>query len=502
MQQRARRVAAHRREGRERRRRRVAARRADLDRRQQARCRARRRRWPHRVGRRGAARVAGRRRPRAARGRRLGPLPLTWFDKHGERVADLLAARGDDHAVPMYALPDLARLCEELDQPPPPELDRLRRCSTASTGIPTPPLPSGFVGELRPYQQTRRRLARVLPRRRPRRRARRRHGPRQDAPGARASLQRPRRSSCAPTSVLFNWLAEIAQFRPDLDGRDLPRPAPRARHRAPTSTLTSYPILRIDIDALAGGRRGTRSSSTRRRRSRTPTARSRAPRTRSRAQLARDALRHARREPARRAVEPAPLHEPRPARRPRRLRRSAAPSRSPLGDAGAAARLRERIRPFVLRRMKREVAPRAAAAHRRGPARRARRGRARGLRRGPRRHPARDRRSCSRRAAASWPRSRRCCACARPRATRRWSRRHARRRAPQSSSKLERLLEALDDAVADGHKALVFSQWTSLLDLIEPHLDAAGIAFARLDGSHARSRRRSSTRSRPTTARR
>ena len=44
--------------------------------------------------------------------------------------------------------------------------------------------------------------------------------------------------------------------------------------------------------------------------------------------------------------------------------------------------------------------------------------------------------------------------------------------APQISSKLERLLEALDDAVADGHRALVFSQWTSLLDLIEPHLDA------------------------------
>jgi SNF2 family DNA or RNA helicase len=29
----------------------------------------------------------------------------------------------------------------------------------------------------------------------------------------------------------------------------------------------------------------------------------------------------------------------------------------------------------------------------------------------------------------------------------------------------------------------VFSQWTSLLDLIEPHLTAAGIAFVRLDGT-------------------
>jgi SNF2 family DNA or RNA helicase len=54
---------------------------------------------------------------------------------------------------------------------------------------------------------------------------------------------------------------------------------------------------------------------------------------------------------------------------------------------------------------------------------------------------------------------------------------------PQSSSKLERLMEALADAVADGHRALVFSQWTSLLDLIEPHLHSAETKFVRLDGS-------------------
>ena len=53
----------------------------------------------------------------------------------------------------------------------------------------------------------------------------------------------------------------------------------------------------------------------------------------------------------------------------------------------------------------------------------------------------------------------------------------------ESSSKIERLLEALEEAAADGHKALVFSQWTSLLDLVEPHLQTAGIRFTRLDGS-------------------
>ena len=40
-------------------------------------------------------------------------------------------------------------------------------------------------------------------------------------------------------------------------------------------------------------------------------------------------------------------------------------------------------------------------------------------------------------------------------------------------------------ARTDGHKALVFSQWTSFLDLIEPHLSAASIGFSRLDGATA-----------------
>jgi SNF2 family DNA or RNA helicase len=51
-----------------------------------------------------------------------------------------------------------------------------------------------------------------------------------------------------------------------------------------------------------------------------------------------------------------------------------------------------------------------------------------------------------------------------------------------SSSKIERLLEALEEVASEGHKALVFSQWTSLLDLVEPHLTSNGIAFTRLDG--------------------
>jgi SNF2 family DNA or RNA helicase len=53
----------------------------------------------------------------------------------------------------------------------------------------------------------------------------------------------------------------------------------------------------------------------------------------------------------------------------------------------------------------------------------------------------------------------------------------------ESSAKLDLLLEFLEEAVADGHKALVFSQWTSLLDRVEPVLRRAAIDFLRLDGS-------------------
>jgi SNF2 family DNA or RNA helicase len=48
---------------------------------------------------------------------------------------------------------------------------------------------------------------------------------------------------------------------------------------------------------------------------------------------------------------------------------------------------------------------------------------------------------------------------------------------------VEALCDALEDAVADGHKALVFSQWTSLLDRVEPQLESRAIAFTRLDGT-------------------
>ena len=51
------------------------------------------------------------------------------------------------------------------------------------------------------------------------------------------------------------------------------------------------------------------------------------------------------------------------------------------------------------------------------------------------------------------------------------------------SSKLDALFEQLDDVVAEGHRALIFSQFTSFLRKAASRLDAAGIAHEYLDGS-------------------
>lgn len=51
------------------------------------------------------------------------------------------------------------------------------------------------------------------------------------------------------------------------------------------------------------------------------------------------------------------------------------------------------------------------------------------------------------------------------------------------STKVEVLVEHLENAVLDGHRALVFSQWTGFLDLIGKSLQENGISYLRIDGS-------------------
>ena len=54
--------------------------------------------------------------------------------------------------------------------------------------------------------------------------------------------------------------------------------------------------------------------------------------------------------------------------------------------------------------------------------------------------------------------------------------------ASPGSAKLERLEEMLEELLAEKRRVIVFSQFTSMLDLIRPRLDAAGISYALLTG--------------------
>ena len=283
-----------------------------------------------------------------------------------------------------------------------------------------------------------------------------------------------------PKSVLFNWMAEIAKFRPDLVV-SMYAGTRRALDTSADLVLTSYPILRNDIEAIALVAWDIvilDESQT----IKNPDS-----------QVARAAYKlkagwklTLSGTPVENRLDElwSQLHFTNPGLLGGRgdfLERWADPIG--LGDRAAAARLRERIRPFVLRRLKKDVAkelpPRTDAimyveleenervtydAIRAATQKEI----VRMLEAGGGVMQALEALLRLRQAA--------CHTALLPGGLRTGP-------APQTSSKLERLMEALSDAVAEGHRALVFSQWTSLLDLIEPHLDEANTKFVRLDGS-------------------
>ena len=59
------------------------------------------------------------------------------------------------------------------------------------------------------------------------------------------------------------------------------------------------------------------------------------------------------------------------------------------------------------------------------------------------------------------------------------------KRVHEPSAKLDALLEQLTEVVAAGHKAIVFSQFTSFLAIVRARLDALGVTYAYLDGQLA-----------------
>lgn len=53
---------------------------------------------------------------------------------------------------------------------------------------------------------------------------------------------------------------------------------------------------------------------------------------------------------------------------------------------------------------------------------------------------------------------------------------------PPASAKLERLLELIDEMIPEGRRIIVFSQFTSMLDLIKPELDSRSYGWVELTG--------------------
>lgn len=401
------------------------------------------------------------------------PLPRAWLDKHGQRVADLLAARQEDGRVANHALPELGALCELLEQPPPPGLDRLAPMLEGFERLAPPELPKDLTATLRPYQLQGVSWLRFL-------RDAGLGGVLADDMGLGKTLQTlcvlgPRTLVVCPTSVLPNWAAELARFRPSLRVSVYHGPG-RVLDEAADVTLTTYALLRLDA-AVLSARTWDAVVLDEAQAIKNPES-----------QVARAA--YGLKASFRLALSGTPLenrleelwslmHFSNPGLLGGRRQfeeRVARPVSE--GQSEAAERLRRRIRPFVLRRLKREVAPELP----------------------PRTesvlHVALDERERSvydavmaatraevvallneggsvLKALEALLRLRQ--AACHPALV---PGQHA-----NTSSKVQTLTEALSNAVSDGHKALVFSQWTSLLDLIEPHLKAAGIAFERLDGA-------------------
>ncbi len=161
--------------------------------------------------------------------------------------------------------------------------------------------------------------------------------------------------------------------------------------------------------------------------------------------------------------------------------------RSPIekrGDPERAAALRRRVRPFLLRRTKAEVATELPPKTEIRREDHARRGAARALRCRETLHgPAKVRAAIAERAGSPAATSscwKPCSGCVRHAAIRRLLKLSDGVERP--SAKLERLLEMVLELLSEGRKIILFSQFTSMLEIIRIRFDAAEIRYSLLTG--------------------
>jgi superfamily II DNA or RNA helicase len=403
------------------------------------------------------------------------PLPVGWLAKHGHLVADLLAARGADKRLTTAALPTAGALCDALEQPRPPQLSRLAPLFEGFEGLPRASLPAGLTATLRSYQQHGVDWLSFL-------RDAELGGILADDMGLGKTLQtlcvlRGRSLVVCPKSVVYNWADEIARFRPGLRSAIYHGPKRELDPDAEV-TLTTYALLRLDAEILAAEDWDNvvldEAQAIKNLGSQTARA---AFELRAKFRIALSGT------PVENRLEElwSAMHFANPGLLGGASdfqERYAGPIEG--GNPEAAGRLRAKIRPFVLRRTKAEVIPELPSrtdivlhveldeversvydavrvATKQAVADRMAQG---GGVLVALEALLRLRQAACHSALVPGQRA-------------------------ESSSKVERLLEALEESVAEGHKALVFSQWTSLLDLVEPALTQSSIRFTRLDGSTA-----------------
>lgn len=403
----------------------------------------------------------------------LAKLPKDWLAKHGAALAELLQAKQAEGTNPALLRVIEARLGDELGAEVPAELANLERALSSRQGLAEASLPDDFDGALRAYQSQGVAWLQAL----------QRHG----LGGILADdmgLGKTMQALCvleapalviAPTSVLFSWREHLERYRPALSVNEYH--GPRRMLNDAGVTITSYAILRLDADALAAKRwkcvvldeaHVIKNADS---------------------QVARAAFRLE--ADFRLSLTGTPLenraldlwsqsHFANPGALGSRAQfeeryGGAAP------EAGALAELSARIRPFLLRRVKEEVLSelpektevvltcelsdeerelydllRAAA-----------------------RSELLSELAAGRNTLAALElllRLRQACC-------------HSGlipgKHDVSGSSKVRLLLEELEQSLDNGHRALIFSQWTSLLDRVEPALGERGISWSRLDGATA-----------------
>jgi superfamily II DNA or RNA helicase len=408
----------------------------------------------------------------------FAPMPTRWLAEYGPTLLGLVQAKaqaeGED--LPLSAVADVLSLADKLGTRPPPKFERLRALVSDYQKLPPPDLPADLGATLRPYQREgvawlgfhrEAGLGALLA----------------DDMGLGKTLQalasvRGRTLVVAPTSVIQNWAREAQKFRPSLKVT-IYHGSSRKLDRSADLTLTTWGTMRMDVDALTAETWDSvvldEAQTIKNADSQVARA---AHRLKGRFRLAltgtpvENRLEDLWSQMA--FVEPGFLGD-----------RAFFDARysQPIsnGDALRAQELRQRIRPFLLRRKKAEVAtdlpPRTEIVER-CELSESERTVYDALRAAAQKEVLEAlsdggnvlhalelllrlrQAACHRGLIPGQP-------------------------SEGSSAKVDLLMELVEELTSEGHKILVFSQWTSLLDRIEPALTRKRTPFLRLDGSTA-----------------